>query len=194
MEIPPDLAVVKLDREGPKPADWLCYVHVWLPSGWEPEHAADRSFRELHAPVPIVKPGHREAGAGVFANLLSSATPRYRFVWGLQTHPKLDAHPLRTPPPAFDGADLWLRVERQVLLPVPEHEAVIFLIHPFVDPVDRLTAEQGASLVAAVRDMGDQGDAVLAYKFGEDYRSEFPKIQSFLEARFPGVPSSPRRP
>jgi hypothetical protein len=186
MALPPDLAVVKLDRTGPKPRDWLCYLHVWLPSGWKPEDAGDKSFREIHEPVPIVKPEHREAGAGVFASMLTTREPiaRYRFVWGLQTHPKLDGHPVRTPRPEFNGKDLWLRVERQVLLPRPEHDAVIFLIHPYVDPVANLTPEQGASLLAAIRDMETKGDRVLEYKFGERYESEYPKIREFLQARF----------
>jgi hypothetical protein len=186
MALPPDLAVVKLDRTGSKPCDWLCYLHVWLPSGWKPEEAGDKSFREIHQPVPIVKPEHRAAGSGVFASMLTTPQPttRYRFVWGLQTHPKLDCHPLRTPRPAFDGDHLWLRVERQVLLPLPEHDALIFLIHPYLDPVECLSPQQGTSLLAAVRDMASQGEAVLEYKFGPAYESECPRIEAFLEARF----------
>jgi hypothetical protein len=111
-------------------------------------------------------------------------TPRYRFVWGLQTHPKLDCHPLRTPRPGFNGRELWLRVERQVLLPLPEHDALVFLIHPYVDPVECLSPEQGKSLLAAVRDLASQGDAVLGYKFGVAHESEYPRIEAFLRARF----------
>ncbi|MEN8158617.1 MAG: heme-dependent oxidative N-demethylase subunit alpha family protein [Myxococcota bacterium] len=186
MALQPDLAVVKLDRTGSKPRDWLCYLHVWLPSGWKPEEARDKSFCEIHEHVPIVKPEHREVGAAVFANLLTTREPttRYRFVWGLQTHPKLDCHPVRTPRPGFNGEDLWLRVERQILLPLREHDALIFLIHPYVDLVENLTTEQGKSLLAAVRDMESKGDDVLEYKFGAGYEDEYPRIEAFLQARF----------
>jgi len=186
MALPPDLVVVKVDRSGSAPRDWLCYVHVWLPSGWQPERAVGKSFREIHAPVPIVAPEHREAGAGVFAKMLATSEPipRYRFVWGLQSHPKLDGHPLRSPRMAFNGSDLWLRVERQVLLPLPEHDALVFLIHPYVDRVDDLTAEQGRGLLEAFRALQRRGDAVLAYKLGPGYASEGPRIERFLAGRF----------
>jgi hypothetical protein len=151
MTLQPDLAVVKVDRTGSKPRDWLCYLHVWLPSGWKPDRA------------PI---------------------PRYRFVWGLQTHPGLDGHPLRAPHSRCNGEDLWLRVERQVFLPLPEHDALIFLIHPYVDPVENLTPEQGASLLAAVRGMANKGESLLEYKFGEGYENEYPAISEFLQFRF----------
>lgn len=186
MALQPDLAVVRLDRTKSKPRDWLCYLHVWLPSGWKPEEAKDKSFCEIHEHVPIVKPEHRDAAAAVFASMLTPREPatRYRFVWGLQTHPKLDCHPVRTPRSGFNGKDLWLRVERQILLPLPEHDALIFLIHPYVDPVANLTPDQGKSLLTAVRDMGSKGDDVLEYKFGEGYENEYPRIQGFLQARF----------
>jgi hypothetical protein len=186
MALQPDLAVVKVDRTQAKPRDWLCYLHVWLPSGWKPEEAGDKSFCEIHESVPIVKPEHRDAAAGIFSSMLTTREPipRYRFVWGLQTHPGLDGHPLRAPRPRFNGEDLWLRVERQIFLPLPGHDALIFLIHPYVDPVADLTREQGESLLAAVRDMETRGDAVLEYKFGKAYESEYPRIQELLQARF----------
>jgi hypothetical protein len=186
MTLQPDLAVVKVDRTGSKPRDWLCYLHVWLPSGWKPEEAGDKSFRQIHEPVPIVKPEHQEAAAGIYASMLTARAPipRYRFVWGLQTHPGLDGHPLRAPHSRFNGEDLWLRVERQVFLPLPEHDALIFLIHPYVDPVENLTPEQGASLLAAVRGMANKGESLLEYKFGEGYENEYPAISEFLQFRF----------
>lgn len=112
-------------------------LHVCSPSHWAPAEKLGLSFLEMHGPVP-----HFERVAKAMPALLDamvSKGPYVRFVWSFVTDTRLNHHPV-APPGAdpvlwrgrsFDSSldtPFYLRVERQVTLPLPESRASLFFI------------------------------------------------------------------
>lgn len=131
MNLPCDLAVVRREED----RDWTAYLHVCAPSHWRPEEKIGQSFVATHAPIP-----HFEKASAAAKGLVEAMVERgpwVRFVWGFESDEKLDHHPDRAPGRAFAERPFAVRVERQVLLPLPEQGAAIFLIG--VAFVDRAT-------------------------------------------------------
>lgn len=122
MNLPCDLAVLR--REGSR--DWSAYLHVSAPSHWRPEEKIGLPFVATHAPIPHFEKVN--AAAKGLIEAMVSRGPWVRFVWGFESDEELDHHPDRAPGRAFDERPFVVRVERQVLLPLPEHGASIFLI------------------------------------------------------------------
>ena len=128
MNLPCDVAIVRRE-EG---RDWNAYLHVCAPSHWRPEDKIGRSFVATHDPVPHFKRIDRAASGLVDAMI--SRGPWVRFVWGIETDTGLDHHPDRAPSRTFATRPFVARVERQVTIPLPEHDAALFLIATsFVD-------------------------------------------------------------
>lgn len=122
MNLPCDLAIVK-QVEG---RDWSAYLHVSQPSHWRPEEKIGLPFVATHAPIPHFEKVNAAAPKLVEAMVFRG--PWVRFVWGFETDMELDHHPERAPGRAFNSLPFVIRMERQVLLPLPEHGASIFLI------------------------------------------------------------------
>lgn len=136
MNLPCDLAVVR--REGPR--DWSAYLHVCQPSHWRPEEKIGQPFVATHAPIPHFEKVN--AAAPKLVEAMVARGPWVRFVWGFETDTELDHHPDRAPGRAFASKPFVVRVERQVLIPLPEHGASIFLIGVgFVSKEDILADE-----------------------------------------------------
>lgn len=142
----------------------LAYLHVSIPSGWDPEAIARggvSTFGRLHAPLAT----HMGSAAVTalrgedWLRTLAAGAPHRRFTWGLQLDPGLDQHPARRPSVAHvDG--VWLRVERQVTVGLGD--AMLFLIRPWVISLAEVRAAGVLpALRAAVRGMS-AGEA--AYK------------------------------
>ena len=149
LAIQEDLAILSV-RDG---RNWLSYLHVCIPSGWRPEDKIGKSFDEIHAPVPGREMTRiRESSQSILEAKLANPRVEERFVWGLQTEPSLDRHPDRSRRPDFAG-ELWLRVERQVLVPLRPVSAFLFVIRPYVHPVADLTAAEARLLGSAVESM-----------------------------------------
>jgi hypothetical protein len=53
----------------------------------------------------------------------------------------------------------WVRVERQTLRRLGESKAIVFTIHTWLVPIERLSPEQAATLPEIVRDGGSMGEA-----------------------------------
>ncbi|MET0389792.1 MAG: heme-dependent oxidative N-demethylase subunit alpha family protein [Polyangiales bacterium] len=149
------------------------YLHVSFPAGWDPALMLGKSFPALHARVPR-EPGFERADQGPHAASLFAA-PAERFVWSLTADDVLDRHP-QTPRAASwaDTTQLYLRVERQVSVPLParpEAASALFFIRTYVYPVTRLDARQLADVSAAIAHMPA---AIRAYKgmLGHERRIE----------------------
>lgn len=113
----------------------LAAYHVCAPSHWVPEEKLGQDFASIHAPVPGIEPVNRVAGAMVDA--MVNRGPWVRFVWGIETTPRLNHHP--EPPPGEEPREravfdptreepFLLRVERQVTRGLPDVGAAVFLI------------------------------------------------------------------
>jgi hypothetical protein len=135
-------------------------LDVRFPSGWRPERLAQASFHAIHAPVPGFADNTLAARSMVRAMI--ERGPYVRFVWTLCRDDVLDHHPERTNAGSWHEVEqLFLRVERQVTVSLPEARASVFLIRTYVYPYRELTDEQRAIVREALRVMPSD---VRAYK------------------------------
>jgi dimethylamine monooxygenase subunit A len=156
-----DLAVLALDPDAAEPTDArLVAYDVRFPSGWRPERLAGASFARIHAPVPGFAKDPRAARSMVGSML--GRGPYVRFVWTLSADDALDHHPDAGQRRGWEDASrAWLRVERQVTVPLPEAGASVFLIRTYLEDVAALDPRQREVLREAVRVMPED---VRAYK------------------------------
>jgi len=152
-----DFAV--LDR-GPDGAGRTLVVHVCFPSGWRPERLAGASFADIHVPVPSF--GKPDAAARSMVSAMIDRGPYVRFVWTLSVDDALDHHPdsgQRAPwptTPPDKGPRGFLRVERQVTVPLVGADASVFLIRTYLYALDTLDAAQRTVVRAALDAMPDE--------------------------------------
>ncbi|HEX5661660.1 MAG TPA: heme-dependent oxidative N-demethylase subunit alpha family protein [Polyangiales bacterium] len=135
-------------------------LDVRFPSGWRPERLAQASFHAIHVPVPGFADNTLAARSMVRAMI--ERGPYVRFVWTLCRDDVLDHHPERANAGSWDQVErLFLRVERQITVSLPEARTSVFLIRTYLYPYEQLDAGQRATLREALRVMPDD---VRAYK------------------------------
>jgi dimethylamine monooxygenase subunit A len=135
-------------------------IDVRLPSGWRPERLRDASFMSIHAPVPGF-PGDAQAAQSMVRAMIERG-PFVRFVWTLTPDARLDRHPDLIGPASWQRAEgVFLRVERQVTVPLTAAKAGLFLIRVYVYPFGELSAEERARTLAALAAMPEP---IRAYK------------------------------
>jgi dimethylamine monooxygenase subunit A len=170
-QVPEDLAVVQTDKEG----DRLAAVHVCAPSHWDPREKLGRSFVEIHEPVAGIEKVNAKGPALMRA--IAKGGAYRRLGWSLTVDDRLNHHPV--PPRGFPGTPtawhgkrfdpaaprLFARVERQVLIGLPEHALVLFFIRVYTYNVEQLSITSRRALRAALRSMSP---AAIAYKGIED--------------------------
>lgn len=167
-ELAEDFAV--LTRE-----DRAVLVHVCFPSGWRPEAVAGQGFVGIHRHVPAFRAVAERAGSLVEAMLTRG--PYVRFVWTITADDELDHHPEeggRAPwtPETPRG---YLRVERQLTVPLAEGAASLFLIRTYLYGFEELTALHRATLASALRQMPAE---IAQYK---QLTAAIPRALSLLE-------------
>lgn len=138
---------------------------VCFPSSWRFEEKVGQPLEVIHTPVPHLN----EQLASPIHNFLSRLKPGVawcRANWGLSRSPELNQHPARglpklTPPLRED--EVWLRVEDQALVALPESRGVLFGIRMTVIPLAEVKRHPAAvrGLARALRTMPD---AMLEYK------------------------------
>jgi hypothetical protein len=141
--------------------DRSLFVHVCFPSGWRPEHILGKSFLQIHAPVPAFDAVERAAPS--LTESLVTRGPYVRFVWTISADGELDHHPEQGTRDAWtpDTPRGFLRVERQVTVPLPAQRAAVFIIRTYLYGFEELSAEQRAVLARALELMQP---GVLRYK------------------------------
>lgn len=170
-ELQEDLVIMQLPTGHTPERARALYMHVCFPGGWDPTQLLGKSFTALHARVPY-EPGFERRERKAQAGLLFQ-TPAARYVWSVTAEPSLDRHPQTPRAVDFGSAtELFLRVERQIMLPLPEAATgttALFLIRTYVYGRDRLSQPQRATLVEAISRMSE---ATLRYKgmFGHEAR------------------------
>jgi hypothetical protein len=169
-----DIALVSVE-EG---RDRISYVNVCNPSHWLPTEKVGLSFFEAHLPVPGFE--RVNAASGAMVDAMVNRGPFVRFVWGLESDDQLNHHPV-----APTGCDqerwygrrfdegLFVRVERQVLWPLPAVSAALFTIRPIVYPAC-LVKENGHSWHQLLQAVESMSPAARQYK-GLPETSEFLK-------------------
>ena len=135
-------------------------LDVRFPSGWRPERLIGASFAGLHRPVPGFMAN--QAAVQSMVRAMIERGPYVRFVWTLCSNDALDQHPDARPASDWGSARrLYLRVERQITVPLPAAHAAVFLIRTYVYPCAELSAAQRKRVAHALQVMPPE---VRAYK------------------------------
>ncbi len=120
----------------------LCF-----PAGWRLDEKLGRPMGRIHGPVKK----YTEDVARRVQRLMDAIRPETP-MWRANAH--LSRAPLFNPLSEAHAKDMsevvmpWVRSERQCLIRLPRTGAVVFSIHSFVVPLERLTPEQAEALVA----------------------------------------------
>jgi dimethylamine monooxygenase subunit A len=164
-QVPEDIAVCQLERT----SDWLAAIHLSSPNHWAAGDKIGKPFGEVHGPVPGMEKLNQH-----YFKMLDTAVrkgPFIRFAWGIATDKRLNHHP--DAPPGTDpgywqgrrvgdsNEPIYLRVERQVIVGLPECDAFVFTIRTYFYGIDDLASDEKKALLSAVENMSPQS---LAYK------------------------------
>ena len=181
-----DLVIMrKRERDAPAAAT-ADYLHVSFPSGWCPACMSGRNFEAMHSAVPDVvgfkvadHKGARVRRRSDLASWLYGTQTKVRFVWTVASDADLDRrachigiHPTVRKTPWSLATAAYLRVERQVIVPIDQRLSV-FLIRIYVYPVGSLRDDRRATLREAIRSMSP---TVAKYKG----LSDTPRIMELL--------------
>ncbi|MEJ2574700.1 MAG: DUF3445 domain-containing protein [Gammaproteobacteria bacterium] len=164
-QVQEDIAIV----ERCKQKDFISYLHLCLPNHWAAEDKIGQSFIEAHLPVPEMDKINQQAPR--ILDTLTHKGPFERFTWGIATDKRLNHHPKA--PDGFaqtewqgrkfdaDKLALYLRIERQTTIGLPEVEAFMFTIRTYHRKVRNLASDELTILKHAILTMPD---TVKAYK------------------------------
>lgn len=148
----------------------LCF-----PSRWSLAEKIGHPLAAIHGPVPDYTEDLARRVNRVFEGV-KVGLPLWRANWTIHDHAEL-----HQPSGAWrrdEGGDaLYIRVERQTFVRLPETQAVVFGIRTFIDPLDSVSDDQAAALLELVREQ-DADD--IDYRGGEALHA---KILSYLTDR-----------
>jgi hypothetical protein len=138
----------------------LCF-----PTGWALEEKLGQTLDVIHGVVPgldsaLASPIHQ------FLNRLKPGVAFHRDNWGLAASDELNLHPARgLPAPDLPTSPerLWLRVEHQVLMALPESGGVVFGLRIALHRLDTLVAD-GAAAAGLRRALTSMSPEMVAYK------------------------------
>lgn len=162
-QVQEDLAFVSVSAQGER----LTYLHLCQPNHWAAQDKLDGGFEALHGPVPGFARIARQS-----ARLMQSLVERgpfVRFAWGVATDARLNHHP--QPAPGCSAAEwhgrrldparprLHLRIERQVMVGLPEVSGFLFTIRTYLRDVAELDGPTRQRVAAAIASM-DEATAV----------------------------------
>jgi hypothetical protein len=155
-----DFAVLATAIDGVPDDGRVVALDVRFPSGWRPEVLAEASFSKIHVPVPGFAKDDR-VSRSMMTSMLKRG-PYVRFVWTVSADDALDHHPDSGLRRSFEGAECaWLRVERQVSVPLDEGRATVFLIRTYLYEISTLERDKRDTLREALRVMPEP---LRAYK------------------------------
>jgi len=121
----------------------LCF-----PSRWSLAEKIGHPLTAIHGPVPDYTDDLAKRVNRVFEGV-KVGLPLWRANWTIHDHDEL--HQPTGAWRAEEGGDaLYMRVERQTFVRLPETKAVVFGIRTFIDPLDQLTREQAIPLLSLV--------------------------------------------
>lgn len=164
-----------------------------FPSGFDPAQKMNLSLKDIHGPVPLYKQSIEKA-MDKFFRRLKPGNWVYRLNWGVQSHDKLYAPDLNhaaedevvepLDPEKLDFTNVFLRVERQVLLRLPKTNALLFTIRTYVTPISELREEDSAfDLVDAIDNLPEP---MAHYKKTEEWG---PAVVSYIRRETDGIVS-----
>jgi hypothetical protein len=152
-----DFAILRRDSTG----DRVLFLHACFPSGWRPEVVLGRSFREIHAGIPTI--GDVVAKSQSLTEAMVTRGPYVRFVWTISADAELDHHPDRGKRADWSAHTErgFLRVERQVTVPLGGSSASVFLIRTYLYRFEELNRDRRHILRRALELMPSE---IVRYK------------------------------
>ena len=138
---------------------------VCFPSSWSLAEKMGHTLDAIHKPVPTLN--------AQFANPVRQFLERMRpgiswerINWGLSRTGELNQHPIRKLPrldPSVELKDVWLRVEYQSLVLLPQTRGILFGIRLVIEPLEQLrsNADLASGLARALKTMPD---SIARYK------------------------------
>ena len=132
MQIQDDIVIHRIKDD----KDWLAAAFVCFPSVWRVEEKMGKSFKEIHKPVPKMKLDK----SFEMVKMCINKGPFVRFVWSpVFDETRINYHP-RIPKESFsrDKPCMHCKVERQVIVGFPKHNALLFTIRQFLIPQEQL--------------------------------------------------------
>jgi Protein of unknown function (DUF3445) len=162
-----DLVLLRKGVGSPSQLEAEC-LHVSFPSGWTPAEKLGQSFAKIHAPVADAS--ILQAASGAIGRALLERGPFERFVWTISDTDQRARFPMQHLTETKATHPLWLRVERQVSLPLRDLERSLFLIRVFLYPLEQVfeDVQMKKRILASLSSMSD---AVVAYKGLEQIRA-----------------------
>lgn len=152
-----DFVIWAPNRKGELSAQILS---VNLPSGWDPRTKVNKTFLEIHQPVPDFDTVNRAARH--IAEMITQKGPFVRYVWTICNSDQLNRRPDLTHDWTNETVrDMWFRYERQVTLPMGD--AAMFLIRVYMIPLQQVfrSRKKKAQVMESINSMTQ---AVLDYK------------------------------
>ncbi len=158
----PDFLLLKSDDAGQFRLVAAC---VCFPSSWRLSEKIGQPLEAIHAPVPAL---NATLGRSIhqFLAKLRPGPAGLRSNWGLSRSPELNQHPARnlprlTPPVTVD--EVWLRIENQALVALPETGGILFGIRLEMIALTEVKRHAAAArgLLRALRTMPEE---IAAYK------------------------------
>jgi len=157
-QIQEDLSIVELNSD----ADRICYLHLNFPNFWSAEDKIGQSFLGAHENVPAMEKMKKSHHA--INQMLCQQGPFERFTWGLSASKELNQHPkhvtssnrcFRKTIDQKDLSQIFLRVERQVTVPLPEFNAYLFFIRTYFENLTDASLEELQHLRHSLKTMSD---------------------------------------
>lgn len=149
IQIQEDLVIQKIESA----KDWMAACHVCIPTGWKPEEEIGKSFAELHSNIP----GFSKNPNGVKAMLKG---PFHRFLWTIRFDDTLAGYPGTYNTTFIDENHIWVRVEKQIIYPIPEVKASLFALKIYIVKPD---------LEALKNTVKNMTETQRQYKFNEEF-------------------------
>jgi hypothetical protein len=173
MQVQEDLCVMSLGNGG----NWTSAVHVMAPNYWRPSEILGTDYNAVHGPVPGMD--RLKAKAPKLLASIAAGAQYVRFVWGLETDDALNHHPdvvgdLSRAKAWTDTREaerpLFVRIERQTLVGLPEVNSLLFGIRTYIRDVRELPGVDRQAITQALEGMNE---AELAYKGLSECAVEF---------------------
>ena len=137
----------------------LIAAHLCAANHWSARDKVHMDMQHLHQQVPEFTEENQEPDR-LLQSISNKGKPYVRFAWGLSEHAILNQHPnLQTTPQSSDH--LFMRIERQVIWPIPDSKVLLFTIRTYFRECATLEEQQRLSLINTVNSMSE---ATLAYK------------------------------
>jgi len=174
MQIQEDISIVELHQE----TDSIIYLHLCSPNFWSAEEKIGTSFIESHTKVPDMEKMKQNHLA--INQMLASSGPFERFTWGLTTNNNLNQHPLNNIASRdFENADeIYMRVERQVTIPLPNYNSYIFFIRTYFLTTKQLNTEEITRLIYSLNTMS--ADIALYKGMAKQREMVISRLKAFI--------------